>query len=76
MFSSSTDLGHWALENGLAAYRDIYGKTVYYDQHSLEAAIQNVKSSRSHYATYETYQRAWFHFERGLGLFRAVLPHA
>ena len=72
MFSSSTDLGHWALKNGVAVYTDIYGKTVYYDQPSLETAAQNVKSSRSHYATHDDYQRDWFHFERGLGLFKVA----
>jgi len=72
MFSSSLDLGHWALENRLAVYRDMYGQTVSYDQPGLELAIKNVKSERSSYATYEAYQRAWFHFERGLALFRVA----
>ena len=66
MYSSSTDLGHWALENGIAVYTDIYGKTDRYNKPGLELAIQNVKNNRSHYATYESYQRHWFHFERGL----------
>ena len=70
MFSSPYDLGHWTLENGVAVYTDIYGKTVRHNRPSLENAIQNVKSNRSHYATYEAYERAWFHFERGLALFK------
>ena len=72
---STTDLGHWALENGLAVYRDIHGKTVRYDQPSLELAIENVKNNRSSYATYEAYQRHWFHFERGLALFKGATGH-
>ncbi len=72
MFHSSTDLGHWALENGLAVYTDIHGKAVRYNRPSLEIAIQNVKINKSHYATYEAYQRAWFHFEHGLGLFKVA----
>ena len=70
MESSPTDLGRWTLENGSAVYRDIFRKAVRYDQPSLEIAIQNVKSNRSHYAAYEAYERAWFHFERGLALFK------
>ena len=72
MFSSPTDLGHWALKNGLAVYTDIYGKTNPYNQPSLELAVQNVKNNRSFYATYEAYQRNLFHFECGLALFRVA----
>ena len=70
MSSSPYDLGHWTLENETAVYTDIYGKTVRYNRTSLEKVIQNVKSNRSHYPTYEAYERAWFHFERGLALFK------
>jgi hypothetical protein len=69
---SETDTGWWTLENNLAAYKRWHGKTDRYDRPSLEAAIQNVKNNRNAYATYEAYQRHWFHLERGLGLFKAA----
>jgi hypothetical protein len=69
---STTDLGYWALENGLAVYRDIHGKADRYDQPSLELCIQNTKNNRSFYGTYEAYQRHWFHFEHGLALFKGA----
>ena len=72
MFPPPTDLGNWAIKDGLAVYTGIYGKTVRYNKPSLELAIQNVKSNRSHYATYEAYQRDWFHFERGFALFNVA----
>jgi len=69
---STTDTGWWALENNLAVYKHLHGKTDRYNRPALEAAIQKVKNNRNFYATYEAYQRHWFHFERGLGLFKAA----
>ena len=64
--------GSWIFENNLAVYRHWHGKVDRYDRPSLEAAIQNTKNNRNHYATYEAYKRDWFRFERGLGLFKAA----
>jgi hypothetical protein len=69
---SETDMGRWTLENNLAVYRHWHGEEVRYNRPGLEAAILNVKNNRNFYATYEAYERNWFHFERGLGLFRAA----
>ena len=69
---STTDMGWWTLENNLAVYKHWHGKTDRYDRPSLEVAIQNVKNNRNFYATYKAYQRDWFHFERGLDLFKAA----
>ena len=69
---SETDTGRWTLENNLAAYKHWHSKTDRYDRPSLEVAIQNVKNNQNAYATYEAYQRDLFHFERGLGLFKAA----
>jgi hypothetical protein len=65
-------MGRWTLENNLAVYKHWHGKTDRYDRPSLEVAIQNVKNNRNFYATPEAYQRDCFHFERGLGLFKAA----
>jgi hypothetical protein len=67
-----TDGGSWTFENNLAVYRHWHGKADRFDRPSLELAIQNVKNNRDSYATYEAYQRCWFHFERGLGLFKSA----
>jgi hypothetical protein len=69
---SETDMGRWTFENNLAVYKHWHGKTDRYDRPSLEVAIQNVKNNRNFYATYEHYQCDWFHFERGLGFFKAA----
>jgi hypothetical protein len=69
---STTDTGCWTFENNQAVYRHWYGRVDRYNRPSLEEAIQNVKNNRNSYATYEAYQRNWFHFERGLGLFKAA----
>jgi hypothetical protein len=69
---STTDTCWWTFENNLAVYRHWHGKVDRYDRPSLEVAIQNIKNNRNHYATYEAYEHAWFHFERGLGLFKAA----
>ena len=66
------DMGRWTFEKNFAVYRHWHGKADYYDRPSLELAIQNVKNNRNFYATYEAYERSWFHFERGLGLFKAA----
>ena len=65
-------LGTWSPENNLAVFREPFRDAVHYSRASLETAIQNVKSNRHWYATYEAYERDWFHFERGLALFKSV----
>ena len=72
MASVCDELGIWYLENGLAVFEDPFKGAAYYDRPSLERAIQNVKNNRKWYATYEAFKRDWFHFERGLSLFRAA----